>query len=89
MVDATELCDACFVQIVLTQWVLKAGLRIEDNLSPVPVLLMAVYPSRSSLSLDDEDAVSRDDHMVYLGGSEIDLYEDIVEEMVIPGIEAS
>ena len=89
MIDAAELSDASGVQVVLAQWVLKACLRIEEDLSPVPVLLVSVYPSGSSLGLDHEDAVFRDNHMVYLGGSEIDLEEDIVEKMVLPGIEAS
>jgi len=68
--------------VILAKWVLESELPSWKTLSPFGGLLVPEDPAAHILGLDNEDAVARNNHMIYLGGA-IRRWDGDIVELVI------
>lgn len=85
--QAQVFFEAAEMPIVLLERVLEAMGRSGKLLRPLAVLLVAIDPAIHVLGFDDEEAVSRDDQVVDLGGAVGSGDDDVVELAVGSGRE--
>ena len=84
LVNAEVVRNRADVPVVLPYRILEPALLSVDRLRPLGAPLIAEYPARISLRLDDEDAVLRHDNMVDLGGGPIGKRQlDIIQHQVL------
>ena len=86
LVDSEVVCECADVLVVLPHRILEAALLAVDGLRPILALLVAEYPARVCLRLDDENAVLRNDDVVNLRRRPVRQRQvDVVQNPVLVG----
>jgi hypothetical protein len=69
VIQFKELGEALGMPIILPKWVLKLGFVSVNGLRPVVMIGVSKNPTLHIFGFDDENAISRNNHMIDLGGS--------------------
>ena len=82
---AKEIGKSLYMSIVLFQGISEMVFVTVNVLRPLVAIIVAIYPTRIVLGLDDKNAIGRNHDMINLYGIAVPLYNNVVPNVIFIG----